>query len=897
MVTIAGFRSGFRSDTDRTTGLQQSEIQDSGFRRLLWNLIPALPLCCLLVAGIIKAQMPANTPTFNVNAKWVTDRGSQVFNVKAYGAKCDGTTDDSAAFASALAAIPGGTAWPALNTVGGGTLFIPPSPTPCNLASARLAVTKSNVIVSGYGAVLLCTVSDDCMTLGSLTNATANQNIVVRGLSMEPGAGSAGHSAIRDNAQGSLIEDITNVVNYAEYPSFPGFSHFIENDNDQSETVRHIFTSGYYLNCDASFCGSTLWEPGPLATNAGITYLSDFNFAPMCHGNGIDWEDGNDLHVKGGVIQGYNQYSMRIAGGITRNFNINQVHSEIGSCTNPLGNVGIAGLIAIGANVSNFGGQAGGGVAIFPQAGTTANTLYHYYVVGKNSGGSATTPIAAGYVTNGNPTINPTNHITVTWNDFQQSCPTCTYDGLRYNPPAYHQSAPYGTGNWAVFTGLAESSICSNGVCTFVDTVTNPSSYTVSAGGGYSPGLSLWGGAVVLSAGASYTGDSLPLGGIFVSPDVPSPGRITLFGGPTNAYYQDLEPFNPVIVTALNSGTLYQPRNALAMDQSYIGGGTKGIINLGPAASPQDSITLVDSNPSKTFSVVSARPTYDAGDTAIGTDIVGLAVRSPGGVSQYLNSLPDNASWSERLVSGLKIFKVPLGAFSTAQLSAPFFGGISDIATGGTLSPNTQYCYFATTLDNLGESYHDRPEVCQTTANDGNSTHQVSMYFKSQAGQVRGYNVYGRTTGAEQLITPTPVPDSGGYWITFNDTGSVTPSGAPPTNNTTGKIRPALYSTATNCSSSASPAVCGSAGAGSVVIAAGATSVVVDTSAVTANSQILLTEDSSLGTRLGVTCNTQSLLTLGVPKVTARSAGSSFTASIEVGPTTNPLCISYAIFN
>jgi hypothetical protein len=38
-------------------------------------------------------------------------------------------------------------------------------------------------------------------------------------------------------------------------------------------------------------------------------------------------------------------------------------------------------------------------------------------------------------------------------------------------------------------------------------------------------------------------------------------------------------------------------------------------------------------------------------------------------------------------------------------------------------------------------------------------------------------------------------------------------------------------------------------------------------------------------------------LTLGVPKVTARSAGSSFTASIEVGPTTNPLCISYAIFN
>jgi hypothetical protein len=736
------------------------------------------------------------------------------------------------------------------------------------------------------------------MTLGSLTNATANQNIVVRGLSMEPGAGSAGHSAIRDNAQGSLIEDISNVVNYSMYPSFPGFSHFIENDNDQSETVRHVFTSGYYLNCDATFCGSTLWEPGPVSTNAGITWLSDFNFAPMCHGNGIDWEDGNDLHVKGGVIQGYNQYSMRIAGGITRNFNINQVHSEIGNCTNPLGNVGIAGLIAIGANVSNFGGQAGGGVPRFPQAGTPENTYYGYYIIGSNGSGT-TAPIAAGFLTNGSATINSTNHITGTWPDFEAGHPTYTYRVLRQVEviAGIVTPAPSGTGNWDVSGALTEASACSAGVCTFVDTTTTPASYTVSAAGGYSPILNFWGGSVVLSAGASYYGDGLAQGGIFVSPDVPSPGRVTLFGGPTNAYYQDLEPFNPIAVTALNSGTLYQPRNALAMDQSYIGTGTKGIINLGPAASPQDSITLVDSNPSKTFSVVSARPTYDAGDTAIGTDIVGLAVRSPGGISQYLNSLPDNASWLERLTSGLKIFKVPLGAFSTAQLSAPFFGGISDVATGGTIGPNIQCCYFATTLDYLGESYHDRPEFCVTTANDGNSTHQVSMYFKSQAGQVRGYNVYGRTTGAEQLITPTPVPDSGGYWISFNDTGSVTPSGAPPTNNTTGKIRPALYSTATNCSSSASPAVCGSAGAGSVVIAAGATSVVVDTSAVTANSQILLTEDSSLGTKLSITCNTQSLLTLGVPKVTARSAGSSFTASIEVGPTTNPLCISYAILN
>lgn len=107
----------------------------------------------------------------------------------------------------------------------------------------------------------------------------------------------------------------------------------------------------------------------------------------------------------------------------------------------------------------------------------------------------------------------------------------------------------------------------------------------------------------------------------------------------------------------------------------------------------------------------------------------------------------------------------------------------------------------------------------------------------------------------------------------------------------------ATYLTATNCSSSASPAVCAAAAAGSAVIAAAATTVVVNTTAVTANSQIGVWEDSSLGTKLSVTCNTQSLLVLGAPRITARSAGTSFTVGIDVGPTTNPLCFSYTITN
>lgn len=112
-----------------------------------------------------------------------------------------------------------------------------------------------------------------------------------------------------------------------------------------------------------------------------------------------------------------------------------------------------------------------------------------------------------------------------------------------------------------------------------------------------------------------------------------------------------------------------------------------------------------------------------------------------------------------------------------------------------------------------------------------------------------------------------------------------------------GAITSPSYSTTTNCSDSAGAAACGSAAAGSFVIDAAATSVVVSTTAVTANSQIIVQEDSSLGTRLSVTCNTQSVLLLGPPVVTARTAGTSFTVSIVVGPTTNPACYNYKIVN
>jgi hypothetical protein len=128
-----------------------------------------------------------------------------------------------------------------------------------------------------------------------------------------------------------------------------------------------------------------------------------------------------------------------------------------------------------------------------------------------------------------------------------------------------------------------------------------------------------------------------------------------------------------------------------------------------------------------------------------------------------------------------------------------------------------------------------------------------------------------------------------------NTSNSATAASSYDFTLTTGLKFPFIQSS-TNCSSAATPAVCGSAMSGSVVVAAGATTVVVDTTAVTANSQILLTFDSSLGTKLGsITCNT----TFDQPWVTARTAATSFTVTVTNVPVggANPVCLSYQIIN
>jgi len=111
------------------------------------------------------------------------------------------------------------------------------------------------------------------------------------------------------------------------------------------------------------------------------------------------------------------------------------------------------------------------------------------------------------------------------------------------------------------------------------------------------------------------------------------------------------------------------------------------------------------------------------------------------------------------------------------------------------------------------------------------------------------------------------------------------------------------YLSNTNCAAvgtAANPSVasCSAALAGSFSCATNASTgtCVVNTTAVTANSEIFVTQraDTTTGTRLGVTCNTG--VSTVLPVITAVTAATSFT--INLGTiTTNPECFSYFIVN
>jgi hypothetical protein len=545
--------------------------------------------------------------------------------------------------------------------------------------------------------------------IGSTSNPILTDGVTIYGLHLAPGPNSAASSAFRDNAQNTHFIDIGGTGQWnLGAGTWYTFYHFLENDDDQAEVDDHQYDmnpSANLITCNASICGSALWAPGPFSTNAGITWLKNSNLSVGCTGNGIDWQSGNHLTVSDSLFQGYSQFAWRIGGNSSAEFD-GWNHTERGSCVNPLndGNghaLGGAGLLMVGAgNVEVHGSAPFGGTTNF-QTNSPGSTTYEYYIVAHKVSPWVTAPLPIGYLTNGPATIGSSANVFTLW----PALPTAvSYDLLRETNGG---QAPYGTGLYAVATGLLPANVCnSNGVCSFTDNVTTLSSYTTPIGNAsvaiYAPSAPFWPGDLVLmnqtsEAGyvgvGNYQGPSAA-GFTVVNTAATDMANVHLVynAGTDGKFSGDVLPVMPGLAYAPgaydtaggNIWPLLLPKYPANVSSSYQQ--LKGIVNVGSLATggPTDLFTTYDSNYPKTLATNGFHPSWDAGDSALCEDnLPGTAfcVRAASSWSTYINSLPDGMSWASRTYSTGHASSVPYYGVKSIGVGTPVAVSVSDVTS------------------------------------------------------------------------------------------------------------------------------------------------------------------------------------------------------------------------
>lgn len=538
-----------------------------------------------------------------------------------------------------------------------GKVIVPPGELK---AFARVSIRASNITVDFSGSIVECWMADTCIFVGDVSNSNSFDDITLVNPRGRATIAGGTFPFLEINAQK------TRLANVSTRSSVSGgtFGSLVQVDDDQSFLLDGLDTSlGGGLRCDSTYCGAAVYAPGPFNVFSAVGWLKNLNLSMACGGNGVDWESGNSLRISDSVIQGYSQYGVR--GGTKRGgfggLDLENVYEEAGSCANPAGSIGQAGVIVQGNAVKIAGGEGPSGmVPLFANTGTTD---YRYYVVAQSASYGASNPLYAGRaLTNG------TGSISVTIPDIAGAT---SFDLLRVTVSGPEQ-APFGTGNFAVATNVARASACANGVCTFTDTQAALQSYTV-ANASYYPLLTFWPGNLILGS-ASDSNTVLSAARAFA---LNAPGGIVGVAGAAEPQVvanncDSIAQWTPIWLScysAMAPGVFYQQGALLlAAKPNADGGGTlnlKGRLNFPTLGSgPSHIITLSDSNFQKTIATQNNRPTNDANDAFIGYDrgngspaSVGISLGAPVSISNYIGNVGDGTNWLERLSSNLKEFK------------------------------------------------------------------------------------------------------------------------------------------------------------------------------------------------------------------------------------------------
>src|SRR5262249_24150399 len=189
------------------------------------------------------------------------------------------------------------------------------------------------------------------------------------------------------------VQDITTLYSLSRGT----FGHVVSVCDDQAFALDGLNYWGEGLRSDKDFVGSAVYSPGPFNKCSAVGWLRNMQISAQCSGNGVDWQSGNSLHVSDSVIQGFAQFGIRtgtMRGGYAPT-QLDHLQMEVGSCRNPLGNIGQAGLIAVGAWISAKTDMMSVGQQ--PQYSNDGGFEYVYWIVVKDSKLGTSLPLQVGH--------------------------------------------------------------------------------------------------------------------------------------------------------------------------------------------------------------------------------------------------------------------------------------------------------------------------------------------------------------------------------------------------------------------------------------------------------------------------------------------------------------------